>query len=372
MRAQNEAGRAPERRLAILLPDLSGGGAERMAVVLANSAASQGIPTTLILLRGGGPLRTTVEANVEVVELGCPSTRSSALPLRGWIRRNSPEVLLITPSHLGWAACAASIGLPSRPRIFVREASTLSVDLSMMSATARRARLLAERLLARNVSRIALCDHSANDLALTLGLRRSDIHVIPNPVISRDLRNMQMSTRLTTPDAPVLLAAGRLVHQKGFDTLIRAFDILRLSRKARLLIAGDGPELEALQRLAQQTSYAADIEFAGYREDLLGLMRAASTFVLPSRWEGLPGVLIEALVLGTPVVATGCPGGSSEILEDGRWGELVAVDDSQALAAAMGRALDSPRLPPDETWMRRYSVETAISGYLAVMGLARN
>lgn len=361
-----------DRHLAILLPDLSGGGAERVAVVLANAFAAQGIRTSLVVLRDTGPLRTAVDASVGVVELGSASTRASVRPLRRWLRKARPDALLVTPSHLGWAACVAAAGLRPAIRVFVREASTLSVDLAMLPWRSRVARLFAERLLAARASRIALCGYCADDLARTLGLRRNAISVVPNPVVSDALRSAVQSAPRALQAPPVILAAGRLVHQKGFDVLVRAFAILRRAQPARLVIAGDGPELESLRRLAQAEGCADDVEFAGYVADLREPMLRASAFVLPSRWEGLPGVLIESLALGTPVVATDCPGGSREILEDGRWGALVRVDDAEALAAAIGRTLDSPHPAPDQAWLRRYSVDAAVSGYLASMGLARS
>jgi glycosyltransferase involved in cell wall biosynthesis len=361
------------QHLAILLPDLSGGGAERVAVVLANAAAARGLRTSLVVLRATGPLRDAVSPRVGVVELGCASTRASIRPLRSWMQAERPDALMVTPSHLGWAACVAAAGLRPSIRIVVREASTLSVDLAMMPRLSRIARLLAERILAGRASRIALCDYCADDLARTLGIRRNHISVVPNPVISDVLHSAAQATeRPSRQGIPVLLAAGRLVHQKGFDVLVRAFAILRRARPARLVIAGAGPELQSLQRIAQVEGCADDIEFAGYVADLRGSMRQASVFVLPSRWEGLPGVLIESLALGTPVVATDCPGGSREILEEGRWGELVPMDDPQALAAAIGRTLDAPSARPDRAWMQRYSVDAAVSGYLASMGLARS
>lgn len=355
------------RRLAILLPDLSGGGAERMAVVLANGAAARGIRTSLLLLRAAGPLRATLNPGVEIVELGARSTKASVLPLRRWMRSARPHAVMVTPSHLGWAACLAAIGLDLKGRIFIREASTLSVDLARMPPLARVSRALAERILASGASRIALCDYCAEDLAWTLGIRRRDVLVIPNPVIAEPTAGIPAGPTRAEKRS-LLLAAGRLVHQKGFDVLIRAFAILRRTRDARLLIAGSGPDLDALRRLAQAEGCAEHLDFAGYLADLREPMQRASAFVLPSRWEGLPGVLIESLALGIPVVATDCPGGSREILEDGRWGELVPVDDPAALADAMARALDSPRPAPDEAWMRRYAVDTAVAGYLAAMG----
>lgn len=356
------------RHLAILLPDLSGGGAERMAIVLANGAAARGIRTSLLLLRAEGPLQVTLDSNVEIVDLDAATTRASVLPLRRWIRRARPHALMVTPSHLGWAACLAAAGLGLKKRIFIREASTLSVDLARMSTLARVFRSLAERTLASGAPRIALCDYCANDLVRTLGLSQRDVLVIPNPVIADPVNGIPVSGRPGAGKRPVMLAAGRLVHQKGFDVLIRAFAILRRKRDAFLLVAGDGPDLAALRHLAQVEGCADDVEFAGYIADLPEQMQRASAFVLPSRWEGLPGVLIEALALGTPVVATDCPGGSREILENGRWGELVRVDDPASLADAIERALDSPRPSPDQTWMRRYAVDTAVAGYLAAMG----
>lgn len=361
---------ATGRHLAILLPDLSGGGAERMAIVLANAAASRGIRTSLLLLRAAGPLRATIDPGVEVVELDAATARASVLPLRRWIRDERPNALMVTPSHLGWAACLAAAGLDLKGRVFIREASTLSIDLAKMHPLARLSRLLLERFVAAGASRIALCDYCADDLARTLGLRRHRIHVIPNPVIGeRPPSLLSSSLRPHAKERPVLLAAGRLVHQKGFDVLIRAFAILRRELDARLLIAGDGPDLDALQRLAWAEGCADDIVFAGYIADLGEPMQLASAFVLPSRWEGLPGVLIESLAVGTPVVATDCPGGSREILESGRWGELVPVDDPNALAGAMARVLESPHPRPHHGWMQRYAVDTAVTGYLSVMGL---
>jgi len=336
--------------------------------VLANAAASRGIRTTLLLLRAVGPLRPTIDPDVEIVEFDVASTKAVVYPLRQWLRNARPDALMVTPSHLGWAACIAAIGTGSG-RIFIREASTLSVDLARMSPIARYSRLFAERMLASGASRIALCGYCADDLARTLGIRRGDVRVIPNPVITESMVDISVAARPRIEGRPVLLAAGRLVHQKGFDVLIRAFAILRRQRSARLLIAGDGPDLDKLRRLARTEGCADDVDFAGYVGELQEPMQRASLFVLPSRWEGLPGVLIESLALGTPVVATDCPGGAREILEGGRWGELVPVEDPVLLAGAIGRALDSPRPVPNREWMQRYAVDKSITGYLSVMGL---
>ena len=361
----------PKANLAILLPDLSGGGAERVAITLANEFASRGIRTSLVLLRAKGPLKTLVCPSVDIVELDSASTRKSIFPLRRWIQAVRPHALLVTPSHLGWAACLATIGLMSQERIFVREASTLSTNLAIMRPLPRILRMLAERILARSASRIALCEHCAGDLARTLGIHRQDIHVISNPVIFSN-SSIDVSTKANTSskEGPLLVAAGRLEHEKGFDVLIRAFAILRRQRNVRLLIAGSGMELDALRRLAKAEGCAEGVNFAGYVADLREPLQRASAFVLSSRWEGLPSVLIESLAMGTPVVATDGPGGSREILESGRWGELVPVDDPAALAAAMARTLESPPPLPDGAWMRRYSVDVAVTRYLSVMGFS--
>jgi glycosyltransferase involved in cell wall biosynthesis len=209
----------------------------------------------------------------------------------------------------------------------------------------------------------------AEELAGATGLDRRDIRVIPNPV---DLRRIAAAaaepvteTDWFEPGAPpVVLGVGRLHPQKDFDKLLKAFALVRRDVRARLLVLGDGPARQQLETLARDRGLDDDASFPGFARNPYKYLARAAVFVLPSRFEGLPTVLIEALACGCPVVSTDCPHGPREILEDGRWGRLVPVGDVDAMAAAIGQALAAPR-PADELKARAqlYGQERAVRQY---------
>jgi glycosyltransferase involved in cell wall biosynthesis len=167
---------------------------------------------------------------------------------------------------------------------------------------------------------------------------------------------------------PVILGVGKLKPQKDFATLLRAFATLRAGRAARLVILGEGEQRGELEALAQNLGIAADVALPGFVDNPFPYMARASLFVLSSRFEGLPGVLIQALACGCPAVSTDCPSGPAEILEGGRYGPLVPVGDAEGLARAMAETLAAP-LSPDILRERAafFSTERAACNTLAVL-----
>jgi glycosyltransferase involved in cell wall biosynthesis len=143
-----------------------------------------------------------------------------------------------------------------------------------------------------------------------------------------------------------------LTAQKDFPTLIHAFARVRESHNARLLILGDGDERSTLETLVKHLGLEQDVSMPGFILNPYPFMVHAALFVLSSRWEGLPGVLIEALYCGVPVIATDCPSGPREILADGKYGRLVPVGDPLALSQAIEMTLAGDRIdPPKESWL---------------------
>jgi glycosyltransferase involved in cell wall biosynthesis len=165
--------------------------------------------------------------------------------------------------------------------------------------------------------------------------------------------------------APVILAVGRLIPQKDFQTLIRAFAILQRKSKARLVILGEGRQRLELESLTQELGIAPHVEMPGFVSNPYQYMAGASVFALTSRYEGLPGVLIQALACGCPVISTDCPGGSAEILDHGKYGRLVPINNDTVLADAMDSVLNEQ---PDKNILRKraslFSVERATQQYL--------
>lgn len=224
---------------------------------------------------------------------------------------------------------------------------------------------------------IAVSQGVADDLEGLIGTGRARVLVIPNPVVTPDLTALAAAAAdhpwfAPEPIAPpVVLAAGRLSPQKDFPTLIRAFALLVRQRDLRLLILGEGPERAALETLIQDLGLTGRVALPGFRANPFALIARARLFVLSSAWEGLPGVLIQAMACGTPVVATDCPSGPREVLADGRYGPLVPVGDPQALAQAMGETLDQPM---DSDVLRARAADFGLAPvtrrYLEVLGLA--
>jgi glycosyltransferase involved in cell wall biosynthesis len=169
---------------------------------------------------------------------------------------------------------------------------------------------------------------------------------------------------------PVVMGLGRLVPQKDFPTLIRAFARVRAERPARLLIVGPGSAAAQaeLRALAAALGCAEDTALPGPTLNPFAYLARAGVFVLSSLHEGLPGVVIQALACGAPVVATDCPSGPREILKGGRFGRLVPMGDAAAIAEAITATLDAPgdRAPRVARAME-FSVDRSVDRYLALL-----
>jgi glycosyltransferase involved in cell wall biosynthesis len=228
------------------------------------------------------------------------------------------------------------------------------------------------RMYAQADAIIAVSNGVADDLAITAGLPRGAIDTVYNPVVTPGLAVRAAAPAphpwLEDDGSPVIVAAGRLVPQKNFTLLLNAFARLREQRAVRLIILGEGPERPRLEVLAHTLGVSGDVALPGFVDNPYAAFSRAALFVLSSDYEGLGNVLIEALACGCPVVSTDCPSGPTEILQGGRFGELVPVDDIEALTAAMTRTLDAPL--PAETLRQRggeFSLERSAKRYLQLL-----
>lgn len=218
---------------------------------------------------------------------------------------------------------------------------------------------------------IGVSEGVAEDLRQRVTLPASLVHSAPSPVVHPDLATRAQEPAdhpwLEQKDCPVLIAVGRFGRQKDFPNLLHAFAQFLQHRRARLIILGEGSDRPALESLCQQLGIQDHVAMPGFVENPYAWMSRADLFVLSSRWEGSPLVLMEAMALGLPAVSTNCPSGPFETLEGGRWGYLVPVEDSKALAAAMRQSFESPRGTRETRmeWIeRRHGVKAASEVYL--------
>lgn len=361
------------RRIAVVMHDMRGGGAERMMINLAAGFADRGLAVDLVCVRAAGALADRVDPRVQVVDLACPRTVASVPRLARYLRRARPEVAFAGLVHVNTALVLAN-RLAGRPStVVVSERNTTSVDAAAAETLAVRLAHKAIPVIYRMADGIATVSEGvADDLAAHYRLPRHRIAVLRNPVVTPDLDRMAAADPghpwLAPGEPPVVLGAGRLAPQKDFPTLLTAFAEVRRRRPdARLVILGEGADRSALEAQAAELGIAEAVRFPGYDANPYAWMRRAAVFALSSRWEGSPNALVEAMACGTPVVSTDCPSGPREITDGGRLGRLVPVGDAAALAEAIVATLDAP--PDRDALIQRagdYRQETAAAAHLAL------
>ncbi len=355
-------------RLAIFAPDMRFGGAERSMLNLAAGLSARGYAVDLVLARARGSFLADVPEKVRVVDLKAPRVLMSLAPLARYMKRERPAALLsILYANIIAILARRLSGAPLR--LVVSERNTLSSE-SQGFRRDLRMRLMPQMvkyLYPRADSVVAVSQGVADDLVRLAEIPREHIQVIYNPIVTAHLREKAQAAFdhpwFAPGEPPVILGVGRLSPQKDFSTLIRAFHAVRQAHPARLLILGEGDERPTLEALVGQLGLGQDVSLPGFVDNPYPYMARAGVFVLSSRWEGLPGVLIEALYCGPAIVATDCPSGPREILADGRYGVLTPVGDANALVEAIEASLDgrNPR-PPRESW-QRFEEETAVDQY---------
>ncbi|MDX1502757.1 MAG: glycosyltransferase [Thermoanaerobaculia bacterium] len=333
-------------RVDILRPTLGAGGADRVTLTLLRGLDRSRFAPRLVLLRREGELMDRVPPELEVVELGARSLWTAAPPLARHLRRSTPDVLLSTSSGTNPLAVAARALARVRCPVVISERTVYRRD------GAPGKRLLLNRLKRatyRHADRVtAVSEGVARDLVRHFRLPEERVEVVLNPVVTPRMleRSFHEVEHPWVGDAsrPLLLGAGRLVPAKGFDLLIEALARIRRTHDARLVLLGDGPERETLLRRAAERGVAEAVDLPGWQEEPWAWMRRATVFVLPSRFEGLPGVLIEAMACGAAVVAADCHAGPREIVTPEEDGLLVPVGDPGALSDAVARLLDDQGL----------------------------
>lgn len=363
------------KHIALFLSALRGGGAERACLDLARAFSTLGCKVDLVLCRREGELLSQVPAEVRTVEVGIsplhkvihslarlPAETTRALlslllrglrkkvrslpSLEGYLQEERPEVLLAStpiPNLLAlWAVRLTAVDT----RLIIKQDSSITTFGRKRSDPFRRKLpFFMDRWYPQADGIIAVSGGIARELCEVLGAREERVRVIYNPVDLNRIASLAAEP-LDDPwfrpsEPPVILAAGRLIPQKDYPTLIHAFSRLRRNEQARLLILGEGKERPRLEAMVRDLGLAADIRLPGFQTNPYAYMARAAVFVLSSVSEGLATVVIEALACGRPVVSTDCPYGPAEILEKGNYGRLVTVGNSDALAEAIQSTLKS-------------------------------
>lgn len=358
-------------RVALLLPLLSGGGAERVTLNLIEGLRGLGCEIHLVVFAVKGELVDSVPQDVKLVDLGSGRALTSPIPLARYLRRERPDVLVGVEGHANLPALLAKKFARVDTRIVLTE--HISLPERPVGAKDRAYRLLARFAYPSAAATVAVSEGVAASFARAVGLPRDSVTVIANPVLTQ--RYWQTASEpadhpwFAPGEPPVVLGVGRLVPQKDFPNLIRAFAHVQSRTSAKLIILGEGPERAPLEALVSELGLSQMVQLPGFVDNPVSYMAASTVFALSSVREGLPTVLIEALATGVPVVSTDCESGPREILLGGELGRLVPVGDSVALGGAIVDALlQKPRIV-DPAVLAPYRPKESARRYLAAAGV---
>ncbi len=354
-------------KVLLLLTSLHGGGAERVAVHLLNGLDPRRIDARMGLLRKAGPYVGLVNEQSRLLiapdgeryfNYDGPNSDQYApgkligsavrapMAFRDMIQRTRPDVVMSFLKGTNLLTWLSLLGLGGRrPRWIAREGNNVLavVNEEAPNELIRRISLgLTSRAYNRADAVLANATDMAETLLTDLALDRSRMRMINNPIDLAAISSARNQPAPGAPNRPYILTAGRLEYQKAHEVLLRAFAQSGLWRSHALVILGKGSRLNELHRLAAQLGIGEHVRFIGFVANPYAWMARAELFVLPSRWEGFPTVAAEALACGVPLLMTDCRFGARDVIEPGVSGELVPVDDAEAMARSMAELIASP------------------------------
>lgn len=359
-------------RVSIFIPDLSVGGAQRVTINLAEALNDDGFKVELLVADASGKFSSDISNDIKIIEL------KNIVPVLG--------VLGVVPSlrsHLKHSESAVLISSLTRANVTailaqqLLSSKILSVGIEHLNITEKDTTVrgqvtfkLAKILYSNLDAIVAVSEGVAASISNEFKIDRTDISVIPNIVITDEFRTQAASAvdhRWTDDEFELIVSLGRLSDQKDYPTLLKAFSKVE-NDDARLLIIGEGELRDELMQLSRRLKIQEKVEFAGYVDNPYKYINDASLFVLSSKREGLPTVLIEALGCGCPIVSTDSPSGPSEVLDYGRYGHLIPIGDPDRLAGAIDAELSKTH---DETILLEradhYSAKTVIPMFKQLM-----
>ena len=320
------------KSVSFILAGLYAGGGERFVLEMARSLKDEGVSVTLVVFRQEGQLLNEVPEDVEVIELRGKRLFKNFFALRRYLKEHADHVVVSITEHIHILLGLASLGLKKRARIVFRFGIVYSEMFHRYTSIRDKiVPFLLRFVIRRADALVAVSKEVARDLVDLFSISQDKIEVIYNPKDIEYIKQQSQATIAhpwTKGSRPLIVASGRLHPQKDFQTLLGAMDLaVKECESLRLLILGDGKERGLLERLIREKGLEDHIELLGFVSNPFPYMKRADVFVLPSRWEGMPNVLLEALALGLCIVATDCPGGSWELLSDkDKQGELNNVE----------------------------------------------
>lgn len=329
-------------KIFLVSPSLHKGGAEKVMSILANHLNKSIFDVTLVLLQRRGSYLTTLDPDIKVLNLNISNVRKSFLPLLKLIRNKKPDIVFSVLSHLNIILSIVKFFSPIHTTFIARETNIPSI----INKTEKFPIIfnLLYKLLFSNFDKIVCQSHDmANDLMINYNIKKEKIEIINNPVDFESIKTMlgRREKKLLPINKLNVIAIGSLEYRKGFDLLIKSWDLIKNKENLHLTIIGIGSLEENLKKMIYNLRLADSVNLLGFKENPYLYMEEANIAVLPSRFEGFPNVMLETMACGTPVVAFNCPGGINEIIINDTNGWIVAADNIQQLAQMIEKKVEN-------------------------------
>ncbi len=333
------------KKVLFLIPTLVGGGAERVFSILLRHLDRSCFEPHLAVLQAQGPYMSDIPEDVVIYDLNVSRARYALPAIVKLVRKTRPRAILSTLGHLNMVLISAKALLPRGTRLLVRETVTPSMLLPEETRHPRIWSWLYRHLYKRADKVVCLSDAMMNEMVEHFSVPREKLVRIYNPVDTQRVRQLsQTGGNPFCGPGPHLVAAGRVCRAKGFDVLLDAMPAVREHLPdAQLAILGEGRLRAKLEEQVQRLGLGQSVRFLGFQQNPWLYFRHADLFVLPSRYEGLPNVVLEALALETPVVAADCPGAIREVQNCSDEMVVVRPEDPKALAEAIVSVCRRPK-----------------------------
>lgn len=360
-------------RVLFVIPSMGMGGSETVFATLLRHMDADRFEAHLAVLNAKGPRLENVPPYVPVHDLHVTHARNAVVPLVRLCRRIQPQVILSTSAHMNCAVIVARNLMRKGVVLLTREGA----DIHSTAHKYSQIRLLAYKHTYRK-SDLVICqsEHMKDNFIARFGLAPSKVATIYNPVDIELVRRLAASQ--PNPFAPgelSLVAVGRHSYEKGHDLLLRAMRLVRrVLSDAILTLIGEGPDDVLLRSLQVELGLQSSVRFLGLQRNPYVFIKNAQCLVLPSRTEALPNVVLEALALGTPVVASRCSPSLSEIASCAPRLYVAPDTSPEGLAAEIVRcvnaSLPTAAVAPGSTFCARFGVEAVVRKYQQAFSIA--
>jgi glycosyltransferase involved in cell wall biosynthesis len=333
-------------KIAFIIPSFEGGGAERVMINIANGFASKGIEVYLAVLNHHGVYQKEVSDNIQIIDINSNRAIFSFNAINAFINKKTPQIVYSTIGHIN--ILLLIIRLLNRRndyKVIIRESNTSS----QLAKNNSYFKILLVDILRRIFYPtadliIAPSKGVAIDLKDNYKINIKKIEVVNNPIDYNWLLSLSEKplndSYLKQSASKFIIGVGALTKQKDFETLIKAFAIVKKTHNCKLIILGEGPERQTLENLINELNLEEHVHMPGFVKNPFNYLKASDVFVLSSLYEGLPNVLIQAMLLELPCISTNCKSGPKEILKDGEYGQLVEVGDHLEISKAILNVLE--------------------------------